>query len=140
MYCICIDDVEGLVKFLVFYTFCCLYVYLCTKKVLPMYTVYTVITLSIRKHFYKKNTRFWCIKKVSRSWWQLSALQNNNKFRFSGDWWLIKKKMSFFSCLRFIFACRLVLYLYACAVENPLGFCASKSEVCPQTINEWRKS
>ena len=30
---------------------------------------------------------------------------------------------------RFIFACRLVLYLYACAVENPeiLGFCVSKS-------------
>ena len=36
--------------------------------------------------------------------------------------------MSFFLS-RFIFACCLVLYLYACAVENPEipGFCVSKS-------------
>ena len=36
--------------------------------------------------------------------------------------------MSFY-CLPFIFTCRLVLYLYACAVENPeiSGFCVSKS-------------
>ena len=37
--------------------------------------------------------------------------------------------MSFFCCLASIFACRLVFYLYACAVENPEipGFCVSKS-------------
>ena len=41
----------------------------------------------------------------------------------------LSTKISFFSCLSLIFACRLVLYLYACAVENPeiLGFCVSKS-------------
>ena len=40
-----------------------------------------------------------------------------------------QQKISFFLQSRFIFACRLVLYLYACAVENPEipGFCVSKS-------------
>ena len=45
-------------------------------------------------------------------------------------WWLINKNVIFLLS-RFIFACRLVLYLYACAVENPeiLGFCTvSKSK------------
>ena len=43
-------------------------------------------------------------------------------------WWLINKSVIFLLS-RFIFACRLVLYLYACAVENPEipGFCVSKS-------------
>ena len=48
---------------------------------------------------------------------------------FSGtwvDWWLINKNVIFLSC--FIFACRLVLYLYVCAVESPeiSGFCVLK--------------
>ena len=43
------------------------------------------------------------------------------------DWWLANKN-AILLCLRFIFTCRLVLYLYACAVENPeiLGFCVSE--------------
>ena len=43
-------------------------------------------------------------------------------------WWLINKKVIFLLS-RFIFACRLVLYLYACAVENPEipGFCVTKN-------------
>ena len=42
------------------------------------------------------------------------------------DWWLINKNVIFLSC--FIFACRLVLYLYVCAVENPeiSRFCVLK--------------
>ena len=47
--------------------------------------------------------------------------------------------MSFFSCPSFIFACRLVLYLYA--KFRILKFQDSvyqKAEVCSQTINEWR--
>ena len=48
-------------------------------------------------------------------------------------WWLINKNVILFCCLRvclrFICACLLVLYLYACTVENPKisGFCVSKS-------------
>ena len=41
---------------------------------------------------------------------------------------LVSNQQKFFCCLRFIFACRLVLYLYTCAVGNPeiSGFCVSK--------------
>ena len=40
-----------------------------------------------------------------------------------------QQKCHFSAVSLFIFACRLVLYLYACAVENPEipGFCVSKS-------------
>ena len=56
-------------------------------------------------------------------------------------WWLINKNVIFLLS-RFIFACRLVLYLYACEMRI-LKFQDSlyqKAEVCAQTINEWRKS
>ena len=47
-----------------------------------------------------------------------------------------------FLCLRFIFACRLVLYLYACAVENPKisGFCVSKSKDLRTDHHKWVKN
>ena len=53
------------------------------------------------------------------------------KLCFSGtwlDWWLIDKNIIFL-CRRFIFASRLVLYFYACAIENTdiSGLCVSKS-------------
>ena len=55
---------------------------------------------------------------------------------FSGtkvNWWLIYKT-HFFTIFCFIFGRRLVLYLYACAVENPeisVLFCnADKRKVC----------
>ena len=56
---------------------------------------------------------------------------------FSGtnlNWWLANKNV-------FIFACHLVLYLYACAVENPVISVSvyQKSKQCLQTINGWRK-
>ena len=43
-------------------------------------------------------------------------------------WWLINKNVIFLLS-RLIFACRLVLYLYACAVENTVipGFCVSNN-------------
>ena len=44
-------------------------------------------------------------------------------------YWRLINKNVIFLFLYFIFACRLVVYLYVCAVENPefSGFCVSKS-------------
>ena len=57
----------------------------------------------------------------------LSVLQNNKVQRYKGRLVTSQQNLIFF-CLRFIFACRSVLYLYACAVKNPeiSGFCTSK--------------
>ena len=59
---------------------------------------------------------------------------------FSGTWveWRLIDKNVIFLCLRFIFACRLVLYLYACEVENPeiSGFCVSKIRAVRMTYRE----
>ena len=51
-------------------------------------------------------------------------------FRYKGIMVTGQEKCNFF-CLRFIFACRLVLYLCACAGENPeiLRFCVSEIRI-----------
>ena len=58
-----------------------------------------------------------------------NACEQTYVFLVQGQPGDLSTKISFFSCLSLISACRLVLYLYACAVENPeiLGFCVSKS-------------
>ena len=62
-------------------------------------------------------TRLWSVRKPMLFQFKGSLVTNQQKFHF------------FFLLPRFIFACRLVLYLYACAVENPEipGFCVSKN-------------
>ena len=69
---------------------------------------------------------------------QLIHIYTQNKY--NGGLVLINKS-SFFLLSRFIFACRLVLYLYACAVENPEipGFCTVSKSRGLRTDHKWVK-
>ena len=111
----------------------------------------------LRGGWYQLHYRIKIITTTTLLLLSLSTLQNNTTFRFSslvyglyaklcfsGTWidrWLINNNVIFL-CLRFIFACFFVLYLYGCAVENSeiSGFCASEIRAqCVQTINGWRE-